>query len=156
MHLVTLKAFQEAVSSELQKEAGIGEWASKHKEHLTHGAEIAGLGTLAVPSIHKLRKIRAEETPPEERKAAKYELAGLGILAAPSALHLAHSAFKKFKKTAAPLPNAVVGRRSMLMKAVGQSTSSRPPPKPKTAINLPKQTSSTPFVVQHGASQYWG
>ncbi len=44
-----------------------------------HGAELAGLGTLAIPSIQALRG-----KPMGEHKSHKYELAGLGILAAPS------------------------------------------------------------------------
>lgn len=92
-----LSSFVAEVEEELQKEAGLGDWAAKHKDHLVHGAELAGLGTLAVPSVQKLKKIHAKETTPEERKSAKYELAGLGILAAPSALHLAHAAYKKVR-----------------------------------------------------------
>jgi hypothetical protein len=72
----------------------VGAWAAKNKEHLTHGAELAGLGALAVPSAGKLRKIHAKETSPEEKSHAKYELGGLGILAAPSAIHLGHAAWK--------------------------------------------------------------
>ena len=45
----------------------------------TVGSEVAGLGTLAVPSIQHLR---GKHMP--EGRAHKYELAGLGILAAPS------------------------------------------------------------------------
>lgn len=66
-------------------------------QHLTHGAEIAGLGTLAIPSAQKFRKIHAKTTTQEEKSTAKKELAGLGILALPSALHLGHAAYSKFK-----------------------------------------------------------
>ena len=72
------------------KLAGIG-------ENLGHAADITGLGVLAVPSVHKLRKIHSKTTTPEEKKDAKYELAGLGILAAPPAMHLAHAAYNRLK-----------------------------------------------------------
>ena len=117
MHRATLRGFVDEMQGTLMKEAAISKlanmpppaaaapglgsrvagWVGQHKEHLTHGAELAGLGVLAVPSAQKLRKIRAAETPPEERRAAKYELAGLGVLAAPSAIHLGHSAWKHFR-----------------------------------------------------------
>ena len=69
----------------------------RHGGTLTHGAELAGLGLLAVPSMQKLKKIHAKETSPEERRTAKYELGGLGVLAAPSAIHLGHSAWKHLR-----------------------------------------------------------
>lgn len=52
-------------------------------EHLTHGAEIAGLSILAAPSIQAMRG-----KPMKEKNTHRAELAGLGILAAPSAYHL--------------------------------------------------------------------
>ena len=78
-----------------EKRSGLGSFIGQHKDALTHGAEIAGLGVLGIPSAQKLRKIHSKTTSPEEKKTAKYELAGLGILGVPSALHLAHGAFKK-------------------------------------------------------------
>lgn len=97
-----LRGFVDEMQGTLMKEAfikesGVMDWAARNKEHLTHGAELAGLGALAVPSAGKLRKIHAKETSPEEKRTAKYELGGLGILAAPSALHLGHAAWKKFR-----------------------------------------------------------
>lgn len=100
MRRATLRAFVDEMQGTMMKEAvlgGVADWASKHREHLTHGAELAGLGLLAVPSAQKLKKIHAKETSPEERRTAKYELGGLGVLAAPSAIHLGHAAWKKFR-----------------------------------------------------------
>ncbi|NDC22660.1 MAG: WYL domain-containing protein [Proteobacteria bacterium] len=57
----------------------------KKQSSLTHGLELAGLGTLAVPSVHALRDPKST---PKERRHAKYEIGGLGILAAPSAVAL--------------------------------------------------------------------
>jgi len=192
LHPQRLRALAAAVSSELEKEAAIG-------EHLTHAAELAGLGVLAVPSVHRLRKIKKKETPPEERKAAKYELAGLGILAAPSAMHLAHSAYKAFKKPklatidpkamlrqgalqgawqaakAAPAPNKLVDPRAaaarlraaapkVLPRAAGDAQMLQNPAMHAVSKRVVKQPiakpiavpqTHQPFVVQHGASQYW-
>jgi len=118
MHQATLRAFVDEMQGTLMKEAFISKlanipppaagtapgfgsraanWIGRHKEHLTHGAELAGLGILGVPSAQKLRKIRSAETSPEEKRTAKYELAGLGVLAAPSAIHLGHAAWKHFR-----------------------------------------------------------
>jgi hypothetical protein len=90
--------------SYLQKEAnmpapaGAGQgFFQRHERALTHGAELAGLGLLAVPSAQKLRKIHSKETSPEEKRNAKYELGGLGVLAAPSAIHLGHAAWQKLR-----------------------------------------------------------
>jgi uncharacterized ParB-like nuclease family protein len=57
-----------------------------------HAAELAGLGTLAVPSIQKLRGKSMSEN-----AAHKTELAGLGVLAAPSAAALGVKAYRAFK-----------------------------------------------------------
>lgn len=63
-----------------KKKANIG-------EHIAHGAEIAGLGILAAPSIaHLAGKNWSEKT------KSKMEVGGLGVLAAPSVAHFA----KKF------------------------------------------------------------
>jgi hypothetical protein len=82
-----------------EKRAGISNFVAKHHEALGHGAELAGLGVLAKPSIDDLRKKQPANESGEAKKKrhAKYELAGLGILAAPSAIHLAHSAYKRFR-----------------------------------------------------------
>ena len=58
----------------------------------THIAEVAGLGTLAVPSIQHLRNKKMPEN-----RAHKYEVAGLGILAAPSAYELGKRMLRKGK-----------------------------------------------------------
>jgi uncharacterized membrane protein YebE (DUF533 family) len=88
---------QNAAASITEKAAGVADWVGKHKEHLTHGTEIAGLGVLGYPSYQRLKKIRAKETSPEERRSAKFELAGLGILGIPSAIGLAHGAYSKLR-----------------------------------------------------------
>src|SRR5690348_8147812 len=49
-------------------------------------AELAGLGTLAVPSIQEMRN-----KPMSEKKKAVYEVGGLGILAAPYARNVVKS-----------------------------------------------------------------
>lgn len=95
-----------------------------------HGVELAGLGVLAKPSIDRLRKKEVDE-----HKAAKHEVAGLGILAAPSALHLAHSAYKKMrgipKVASIPNPAALRGRAGVLTKNITKSVATAPPAKPK-------------------------
>lgn len=58
-----------------------------------HLAEVAGLGTLAAPSIQALRG-----KPMKEHNAHKVELAGLGILAAPSIAHGIKTMASRFKK----------------------------------------------------------
>ena len=109
MRRATIRAFVDEMQGTLMKEAAISKLANmpappanpgffaRHGEALTHGAELAGLGILAVPSAQKFRKIHAQDTTPEEKRNAKYELAGLGVLAAPSAIHLGHAAWKKFR-----------------------------------------------------------
>lgn len=62
-----------------------GQAIARHAEPLAHGAEVAGLGILAAPSIGELRHSGAA---PQDRTKAKAELAGLGVLAAPSAMSL--------------------------------------------------------------------
>lgn len=99
-----VKLAQRAGASMAAKTAASSDWYKPNYgktnwgEHLTHGAELAGLGVLAVPSYKRLKKIRQPETSPQERSDAKHELAGLGILAAPSAIHLAHSAYKRLRR----------------------------------------------------------
>lgn len=56
-----------------EKKAGIG----------THVAELAGLGTLAAPSIQGMRG-----KPMSDKNTRRAEVAGLGILAAPSAYEI--------------------------------------------------------------------
>jgi hypothetical protein len=53
-------------------------------------AELAGLGTLAAPTIQKMRG-----KPMTEKNEHRTELAGLGVLAAPSAYNLAKKYLKK-------------------------------------------------------------
>ncbi len=62
-----------------------GQFIGRHADTLSHGAELAGLGVLAAPSIGELRHPTAD---PREKRKAKAEVAGLGILAAPSAMSL--------------------------------------------------------------------
>jgi hypothetical protein len=95
MNLVTVQAF----TDEFQKISGIAGFVARHGSNLTHGAELGGLGVLAVPSAAKLRK--SNPASEEEKRHAKYELAGLGVLGVPSAIGLAHHAFKKMKRAGA-------------------------------------------------------
>lgn len=88
---------QNSTAAITEKVAGVADWVGKNKEHLTHGTELAGLGVLGYPSYQRLKKIRAKETTPEEKRSAKFELAGLGILGLPSAIHLAHGAINKLR-----------------------------------------------------------
>lgn len=60
---------------------------------VTHGAELAGLGVLAKPSIQHLR---GKQTTKSSDHA--HEVAGLGILAAPSAIELGHQALPHIKR----------------------------------------------------------
>lgn len=107
MHRLTLQAFRAEIAAELAKEAGIpyvnwhnakalgrqtASFVKKHKDTLSHGVELAGLGVLAKPSIDELRGKKVDE-----KLKAKREVQGLGLLAAPSALHLAHSVYKKVR-----------------------------------------------------------
>lgn len=62
---------------------GFGKKASA----VNHAVELAGLGTLAVPSIQKLRGKKIDNA-----TSSKYELAGLGMLAAPSVAAVARKA----------------------------------------------------------------
>ena len=69
---------------------------------LVDAAEIAGLGTLAVPSIQHWRErahmpAHARPTLGQHLGAHKYELAGLGILAAPSVYKAGRWAWNKMK-----------------------------------------------------------
>lgn len=54
-----------------------GKFLGQHGDTVGHGLELAGLGTLAAPSISELR--HTED--PREKFKAKAELAGLGTLA---------------------------------------------------------------------------
>ncbi len=57
-----------------------------------HAAELAGLSTLAVPSVQGLRGKHMDESTKH-----KLELGGLGILAGPSALSLGKKIFRRGK-----------------------------------------------------------
>lgn len=102
----------QAFSDEFEKIAGlssaaksVGNWASKNSDNLYHGAEIAGLGTLAAPAIAEMSgKHVSDKT---KRRA---EVGGLGILAVPSALH-----FKNLVKKA----SNPVGLTARLVKNMG-------------------------------------
>jgi hypothetical protein len=74
------------------------DWATKNKEHLIHGAEVAGLGVLGKPSYDALRAKKPKQPSEEDatkRRHAKYEIAGLGILGVPAAIGLARHALHK-------------------------------------------------------------
>jgi hypothetical protein len=64
-------------------------WVGQHRDTLTHGAELAGLGILAKPTIDEMRGKH-----PTEQAKHRSELGGLATLAAPSAItlgsHLLH------------------------------------------------------------------
>jgi len=79
IHPVTMAAFRD----ELEKIA-------------SHGAELAGLGILAAPSIAHLRGKDWSE-----KNKARAEVAGLGVLAAPSAMAVGKKALPKLKNFAA-------------------------------------------------------
>jgi hypothetical protein len=61
-------------------------------EHWTHAAELAGLGTLAAPTIQKMRG-----KPMSEENTNRAELGGLGVLAAPSAISMGKTIAGKLK-----------------------------------------------------------
>lgn len=83
--LAGMGGFGKAVAGAGQKmmNSGAGQFIARHREPLTHGAEVAGLGILAAPSV-----MSAAGGHPSEKTKTRTELAGLGTLAAPSALHL--------------------------------------------------------------------
>lgn len=56
----------------------------KSASSLDHIIEVAGLGTLAVPSVYHLMKRKHMK----DSTSSKYELGGLGVLAAPSMAHI--------------------------------------------------------------------
>lgn len=62
---------------------------SKQASALLHATELAGLGTLGVPSVREL-----QGKPMSEHGKSKAELAGLGILAIPSAVATAKAGKK--------------------------------------------------------------
>lgn len=121
----------------IQSVQGVGNWFSRNSGHLTHAAEVGGLGVLAVPSAAKLRKINKPETTPEERRHAKFELAGLGILAAPSVAHLAHSAYKFGKSKLATSVRVPVGSRMAAMRNAAFQAVKPPTPVLKGALKPP-------------------
>lgn len=63
--------------------ARMGQILRPHASNISHGAEVAGLGILAKPSIDELRGKKVNE-----KSKARTEVAGLGVLAAPSAYNL--------------------------------------------------------------------
>ena len=68
-----------------------------------HLNEVAGLGTLAIPSLRK--KFKSNQENPEkmekiEKSEPNYEVAGLGMLAAPYAHRLAERGSKTYANTA--------------------------------------------------------
>lgn len=63
----------------------------KQASVFAHGAELAGLGILARPALHRLNT--GEEL--SEKSKAVHEVAGLGVLAAPSV----HAAVKQAPKS---------------------------------------------------------
>jgi len=67
----------------------------KRGSALLHAAELAGLGTLAVPSTEDLLN---KNTTPEQKRKAKYEDIGLGILAVPSAYAAGKGTYEFGKK----------------------------------------------------------
>jgi hypothetical protein len=60
-----------------------------------HGLELAGLGTLAAPSVQELR-----HKPMSEKNKAKAEVAGLGMLAAPYAHDIAKAKSSRYANLA--------------------------------------------------------
>jgi hypothetical protein len=65
----------------------------KQAEAFAHGAELAGLGILAAPSVAHMMGKKVSE-----KNQHRAELAGLGVLAAPSLVHFAKGLSSKFKK----------------------------------------------------------
>lgn len=77
--------YYETRAAALEKIGGITDFISKHKEPLTHAAEVAGLGILAAPVAAEMRD---KGQNPAHKWRNRAELAGLGVLAVPSAAHL--------------------------------------------------------------------
>lgn len=102
----TLKEWEDATPKDKElpervKKAGVSmnsafftgfEKKASVSDHLYHGAELAGLGVLAAPSIASLRG-----KPWKEKNKDIAEVAGLGILAAPSAYHIGKSLLRRGK-----------------------------------------------------------
>ena len=86
-----LRSFKHERIQNMEK-AAFWDGFQKRASAFAHGAELAGLGTLALPSIQALRG-----KPMNEHKSHKYELAGLGILAAPSLVEGAKALAKRVK-----------------------------------------------------------
>ncbi len=63
--------------------ARMGQVLRPHASNISHGAELAGLGILAKPSIDEMRGKQVDD-----KTKARTEVAGLGVLAAPSAYNL--------------------------------------------------------------------
>lgn len=63
-------------------------------DHITHGAELAGLGILAAPSAKAM--ITGKKM--SDKNTHRAEIAGLGVLAAPSVAHFASGFMNKAKK----------------------------------------------------------
>jgi hypothetical protein len=72
------------------------------------GAELAGLGILAKPSINDLRNPQAS---PEDKRKAKYETAGLGLLGVHPAYQLGSAGVNQLRRWAvtSKLRNAAKG-----------------------------------------------
>jgi hypothetical protein len=123
---------------ELEKISGIGSFVAQHKDALSHGTEIAGLGILAKPSIDRLRGKDVSE-----RRAAKWDTAGLGLLAAPSAISLAHH-LKGIAKRASyrPVPGSL---KASLMEASRRLSQPHPPTRIAKAVSPPERAG----MLQH-------
>jgi hypothetical protein len=100
------------------------DWATKNKEHLIHGAEIAGLGVLGKPSYDALRAKKPKQPSTEDatkRRHAKYEIAGLGILGVPSAIGLARHALHKTGSADMKKYAAAMFARNILIEKLAQA-----------------------------------
>ncbi len=72
---------------------------TKKASAFAHGAELAGLGLLAAPSVAHMR---GKEW--SEKNKARAEVAGLGVLAAPSALAVGKAGLAKLKGAISKMP----------------------------------------------------
>lgn len=89
-------------------------------DHLTHGAEIAGLGILAAPSV----KAMVTGKNMSDKNTHRAEIAGLGVLAAPSIAHFAKGFMKKafldpYTMAAVTAPKTTEEKTKNLKVAVG-------------------------------------
>jgi hypothetical protein len=81
--------------------------APKVKVAWAHGAELAGLGMLAAPTIQKMRG-----KPMKDKNKDRAEVAGLGVLAAPSVAHYGGSAVQKLKGLAGKAAKVAVTKHA--------------------------------------------